>query len=525
VIIFQKNTNIQRLFGIALCLTFLWHQSSTGADLESLLKSVVVLETNSGHGSGVLLSESGVVVTNVHVLEGAEEVNIKLANGDIFGDVELLTADSIKDIVLLKVPGFDLPAAKLGNSNNIKPGDTVYAIGSPEGYDGTISRGIVSAIRPTDGGFKHLQIDAAISPGSSGGGIFNYDGELVGVTVAYVDGAQNLNFAVPINYVRGMLGSTSNQTLKQFLLKNKSQDAKGIGLKKVSKLDVLKYLETRLDSTGKEMQENMYLFDSPNLGKVLVRFIDQMLWIGTIYVTDDMQFSAANYLDLLKLNYKVDYAKVGISEAGDVNIVTELYLENATENVLNSTITSLTLADAAAVSILQLVNKSNGDPTKLEGGTRENYDERDFIGNKYSDYSYLDGRVTFDKPQSMKETLTGESGSGRWEFQGTTKGIIVIAEEIDLDSYELIPLIIEENAKSGGIENFKIIESGFREIRGETVFWSSTNGDVDGINISYEYNVYLNGGILVQFITFGLGSASSNLTELADNFLKTVRFK
>lgn len=107
----------------------------------------------------------------------------------------------------IKIAGFDLPVVELSNSNDVKSGEPVVAIGSPRGLQGTVTTGVVSAIRdePSGAGFKVIQTDAAVNPGNSGGPLLNARGQAIGIVTAKLKGSEGLNFAVPINYLRGML--------------------------------------------------------------------------------------------------------------------------------------------------------------------------------------------------------------------------------------------------------------------------------------------------------------------------------
>jgi hypothetical protein len=132
-----------------------------------------------------------------------------LATGDIFDSFSVLGFDERRDLAIIQVAGFDLPTIQLGNSNEIKVGESVIAIGSPLGLQGTVTTGIVSSIRdiPGNTGFKVIQTDAPVNPGNSSGPLVNSDGKAIGVVSAKIRGAEGLNFAVPINYVRGMLNN------------------------------------------------------------------------------------------------------------------------------------------------------------------------------------------------------------------------------------------------------------------------------------------------------------------------------
>jgi len=180
--------------------------------------AVVTIETGKKFGSGVIIDSAGVVVTNLHVIQEAPRATIRLSNGDAYDDATVIDYDVRKDLVLLKIKGFKLTAAELGDSDNLRVGDRVFAIGAPEGLELILSEGVVSAVRDTGEGYRVVQTDAAISPGSSGGGLFDVNGRLVGITSFKTKG-ENLNFANPINYVRGMLSTQERMTIAELAAK------------------------------------------------------------------------------------------------------------------------------------------------------------------------------------------------------------------------------------------------------------------------------------------------------------------
>jgi S1-C subfamily serine protease len=158
-------------------------------------------------GSGLIVSKDGKIVTNLHVIRELKNAGVQLASGEIFDAPSVLAFDDRKDLAIIKIAGFDLPVIELGNSNEVRSGEPVVVIGSPRGLQGTVTTGVVSAIRddPSGAGFKLIQTDAAINPGNSGGPLLNGRGPAIGIVTAKLRGSEGLNFAVPINYVRGML--------------------------------------------------------------------------------------------------------------------------------------------------------------------------------------------------------------------------------------------------------------------------------------------------------------------------------
>lgn len=167
-------------------------------------------------GSGFIVRSNGLVVTNYHVIKGANDAQIKLQTGEIYENVRVFDYDRRRDIAILKIRAAQLKTITIGDSNGVEAGDRAYAIGNPEGYSYTISDGLISARRILDGN-EEFQITVPISHGSSGGPLYNALGQVIGITSSgYMEGAQNLNFAVPIKYVLAMLdGSSQDLTLAQ----------------------------------------------------------------------------------------------------------------------------------------------------------------------------------------------------------------------------------------------------------------------------------------------------------------------
>ena len=170
-------------------------------------------ERQEGLGSGVIYREDGYIITNNHVVEGAREVNVAFADGTT-ERAEVVGRDPDTEIAVVRVDRDDLPAAKFGNSDDLVIGQLAVAIGSPSGFESTVTSGVISGIGrefppelvagdPTAARslVDLIQTDAAISPGSSGGALADREGEIIGINVAYLPpaetGAVNIAFAIP----------------------------------------------------------------------------------------------------------------------------------------------------------------------------------------------------------------------------------------------------------------------------------------------------------------------------------------
>jgi S1-C subfamily serine protease len=155
-------------------------------------------------GSGFFDTDK-VVASNCHVIEGAAQGYAKLVGQPRKYNLRgVVGRDAVHDLVLLAVEDAAAPPLKLGDSTKVAVGDAVFAVGNPEGLEGTFSQGIVSGVRDVAGD-SLLQVTAPISPGSSGGPVLDADGRVVGVAVATFNGGQNLNFAIPVKYLEELL--------------------------------------------------------------------------------------------------------------------------------------------------------------------------------------------------------------------------------------------------------------------------------------------------------------------------------
>ena len=198
------------LTGIALCAANLTVCAETETiDLKALAKKarpavmlLVVSDANGKEiatGTGFLVSSDGKLITNFHVIEKAASAVAKAENGGLFPVEGVFASDPKYDLVLLKIKGKELPFLTLGNSDKIEVVTRIAVIGSPLGLEGTLSEGIVSAVRELMGDIKKLQITAAISPGSSGSPVMNANGDVIGIASALLRGGQALKSNFPLD--------------------------------------------------------------------------------------------------------------------------------------------------------------------------------------------------------------------------------------------------------------------------------------------------------------------------------------
>ena len=166
-------------------------------------QAVVTIISGDVRGSGFFVGQDGYVLTNSHVIQDSWPT-IQLADGKNTS-ASVVRNDEEKDLALLKASGSDYPALRLGDSNKVAQGESVIAIGSPIGLDGTVTQGIVSAARKATNGITYIQTDAAINPGNSGGPLLNKAGQVIGINTLKATG-DRIGFAISINDAKQFMG-------------------------------------------------------------------------------------------------------------------------------------------------------------------------------------------------------------------------------------------------------------------------------------------------------------------------------
>jgi serine protease Do len=159
-------------------------------------------------GSGFVVRPDGYLLTNAHVVRGSSKIKVTLSDKRVF-EGKVVGTDGFSDLAVVKIEAANLPTLKLGSSALLRPGDFAIAIGSPLGFDHTVTFGIVSAVERTvtdvNGNINFIQTDAAINPGNSGGPLLNLDGEVIGVNTAIQSNAQNIGFSIPIDVAKDVV--------------------------------------------------------------------------------------------------------------------------------------------------------------------------------------------------------------------------------------------------------------------------------------------------------------------------------
>lgn len=167
-------------------------------------------EVMRGQGSGFLIDNSGIILTNSHVVNGADKVTVTLKDGRTF-EGKVRGFDEVTDLAVVKINGTNLPVAPLGDSDVVSVGDWAIAVGNPLGLDNTVTLGIVSTLHRSsaqiglsDKRLDFIQTDAAINPGNSGGPLLNDQGEVIGINTAIRADAMGIGFAIPVNKAKSI---------------------------------------------------------------------------------------------------------------------------------------------------------------------------------------------------------------------------------------------------------------------------------------------------------------------------------
>jgi S1-C subfamily serine protease len=192
-------------------------KASTSSDFSGIIgnviKSVVTVRTDVSQGSGFVIADGGYIVTNAHVMQGAQAASVITYDGQTH-KVTLIGQDANMDIALLKISDAGYSPLTLEDSSNVQVGEKVIAIGNPLGLQFSVSEGIVSAKdrQGTNGLFDYIQTDASLNPGNSGGPLIDVNGKVIGINNFKLSGSENIGFALESNYIKDTVNNIYNQT-------------------------------------------------------------------------------------------------------------------------------------------------------------------------------------------------------------------------------------------------------------------------------------------------------------------------
>lgn len=327
-------------------------------------------------GSGFIISNDGYVLTNYHVIKDANEIIVRLSDRRELV-AEMVGNDPRSDIALLKIDGDDLPVVKMGNSDDLKVGEWVLAIGSPFGFDYSVTAGIVSAKGrnlPRENYVPFIQTDVAINPGNSGGPLFNLDGKVIGINsqiYSRTGGFMGLSFAIPINMVMNIVdqlkskGRVARGWLGVLIQDVTRELAESFGMKKPRGALVAKVLpDSPAEKAGFQVGDVVINFD----GKKIIRSSNLPPVVGITQVGKNVK------VEILR-NGKKKNLTVNLGELPDKDEQIASIAEPKTteDNKLNISVVDLTSEQRGNLEIKEngvLVNKVSSGPARKAGVRR-----------------------------------------------------------------------------------------------------------------------------------------------------------
>jgi hypothetical protein len=513
---------------------------ANGATFEKIVsqavKATVVIESDASQGSGVIVDKNGTIATSLHVLEDAQDLQVILSSGEVYDDVSVIAFDQRKDIALIKIRGFELPYAKMGNSNNLNLGQSIFTIGAPQGLEKTVSRGIISALRMTDNGYQTIQTDASISQGSSGGGLFSDTGELIGVLAATHAGGQNLNFAIPINYLAGMFDTQVRYSETEFLALNPKSDPFRTGTSKTSDHETLSGWVNKFNANFDEI-----VFEETDDGYVYgfdeyfgaIKIYDGLLWL-VLVLTEEIDPTNSELVKLLELSTDINYAYYSLRN-NKVTANFELPLEGSSFKAFETGFLSLILAlkefnETSVFSRLQI--KTTEPSANLERQSR--------YGNRLNEVIRNSNR------EGLRTQILDDSGLAvnyrafHWSIENNTENtqlknkrdldhiVSIFIEDLTVEvaaEDEFLMTIIDAYINSiDDMTEIDRVDQGLRRVQSKESSWAHYSGVLDGIRVYWQTNGILTGSKLVTVHVVSYKPEWDELEETSREFLSTFQF-
>ena len=202
----EQQSGVERDIGLLKS-----NQGDLSEVVEEAMHSVVNIATDKSAGSGFFVEDSGIIVTNLHVLAGANKITVLTADGK-FLPAEFMGGDRLRDVALIRIDSSDYNPLEFADSGSLKAGNKVIAIGNPLGLSFTVTEGIISALdRPGANGLnEYIQTDVSLNPGNSGGPLLDSSGKVIGINNFKIGGAENIGFALKSNVVEKVINAIMN---------------------------------------------------------------------------------------------------------------------------------------------------------------------------------------------------------------------------------------------------------------------------------------------------------------------------
>ena len=489
--------------------------------------SVTTITTPTGNGSGVVVDASGVVVTNLHVVQGETDIAVTLANGDVYDDIAVVDLDERRDLVLLKIKAFNITPATLGNSDDVQVGEDVVLVGSPQGLDLTVSEGVISALRDSGKGYRMLQTTAPASPGSSGGGMFNVHGELIGIVTSQIRQGQNLNFAVPVNYVRGLISTDATMTLTELAERTNSgsggdtnQTNAAAATDDVDPASVA-MLSAIIDSLSDDLESGeisaLFEFDHVDdtrwivtytggsyLDDILLSitlFLDEfdqdIVWIRGVPPDPDGEWTTGLLTEILQLSYNINFAKVTLDDDASVYTMVETELRTLDSRALLRAI--FAVADAADDVAGILLDRATEDLVDLSRTPQSGDTSVDLLEGNIV--------VRFSPSEWLEQPADNAHIDVQYQHRSGELIVAIDAERLEIPASN-VPDVTLEGVRDAD-PNASILRRGVRTVNGISVTYWEHAATIDGIKFTYLGHSYSNSNGTIQIV----GGTTTNLFE------------
>ena len=487
--------------------------------------TVVTITTEDGFGSGVIVEATGLIVTSLHVIQGSLSAEVRLSNGDVYDDITVSAVDPRRDLALIRIRGFGLPSASFGNSELVRPGDSVILIGAPEGLEQTVSNGIVSALRDSGDGYRFIQTTAPASPGSSGSGMFSESGELIGIVTSQFTAGQNLNFAVPINYARGLLSSDNEMTLADAAIhypreepasqtaatssQPNSTSAYVEQLKAAVKSSGVSYQSIGDDTWRIDYRDGTYL-DAVTV--VVSVFTDMALFQAIVAKQPTSTDGLA--AKLLTLSWQQNLVKIGLDPSGDLLALQEFPIQMIDGETVNLVADAVAAAadEAARVLVDIPVLKRLRDLTFISRG-----DEIDVI-------EVLGGAAIIRYQNSSWEEQDFDDVDGRLFFNESDLFFVALIDEASQIPIDSMPDIAMMNLREVGTDVIEIMR-GERNINGNRFTFIEYSANIGDLEVAYLGLYYSDASGTLQIVGWStsniFGGTRGKIERFASGFFLT----
>jgi hypothetical protein len=493
--------------------------------------SVVTIHTSSGHGAGVILDSTGLVVTSLQVVRGQTGLSIRLANGDVYDDVGVVDVDERRDLVLLKIKAFGLAPATLGDSEKVAAGQRVMLVGSPQAPDAAIAETSIKEVRRSGQGYRLIQTAAATSANRLGGGMFNEFGELVGVIAARPDGGADLTAGIPVNYARGLASTTVRMTLEELAIKvansPSGQGPRSIyagtpptaaGARLQALLAASKIAWTR--TSEYEWKATYKGVKVPEL-TVEARVADTLLVLECV-AKENATLDDAAKGQLLQMNYGMDLVKVAVRFDDSVVVMMEIELRLLDAPGLVRLADEVAReADRVATALAGLGGSAPPPPSIKEETAPDLSAPADL--QRLTRVELLQGRaeVRFDRLM-WRPQVSSEPTTSSFQHHTGDLHLQILSERLEVPLANMADVALA-NMTNGGAQNAKVVRRGYRNVNGQRMLFLELESTMTGVAFSFYGHYWSGPSGTVQIVGFAGRSLIGEYRGAIESFVSTFQ--